>query len=181
MSSGSDTPSKRWYSRITSSLGSSSLPVPSSVTLPSTARKRSVKPRRVKPSIASSKVAYPVVPVRVVIVAPRGMADLDWTDEVAQPRRQLGVLAVVHRHVDDRWAGMGQGLGQDRPERVGRLHPVAFGAKGLRQGDEVRIAEADARFTAQVCLLLPLDQVVGAVAGSWKFIRKPPSPLTATM
>jgi hypothetical protein len=32
MSSGSDTPSKRWYSRITSSLGSSSLPVPSART-----------------------------------------------------------------------------------------------------------------------------------------------------
>src|SRR5574341_387655 len=114
MSSGSDTPSKRWYSRITRSSAPNVSPVPRARSRPSTTRKRSGNPRRVNSSTASASVAYRATPTGFAIIAP---SPLDRTDELAEARRRSGVLAVVDGHVDDRGDATGPPLSEfgDQP------------------------------------------------------------------
>src|SRR5947208_1877955 len=92
-----------------------------------------------------------------------GTPSSDRTDELAEPGGELRVL-VVDGHVDDRGTGMREGLSEDRPQRARRVDPVALRAERRGQGHEVRVAELDAGFPPEMCLLLPLDEVVAAIA-----------------
>src|SRR5207253_4926344 len=93
----------------------------------------------------------------------RPPAGSDRADEVPEPRGQLGVF-VIDRYVDDRGARVRERLRQDRPERARRVDSIPLRAEGGGQSHEVRVTELDARFPPQVRLLLPLYQVVSAVA-----------------
>src|SRR5229473_2293152 len=128
MSSGSEMPSKRWNSLMTSSSGLKVSLVPVARSLPSTTRKSSVKPRRVRPSTAHATVRYSAL--RSAVLMPLAVIQLDGADQLTQPGRQLGILTIVDRHVDDRRAGLCQGLCQHGGELPRRLHAVAPCAEG---------------------------------------------------
>src|SRR5215813_387637 len=89
--------------------------------------------------------------------------DSDRADDLAEPRGELGVLAVVDRHVDDRRAANRQRLVQNRPELPSRAHPVPPGPEGVSERDEVGIREGGAWGATEACLRLPLRQVEGVV------------------
>src|SRR6266446_4315711 len=106
MSSGSEMPSKRWYSRMTRSSEVTVSPVPVARSLPSTTWKSSVKPRRVRSSTAAATVRYPTLRYAATPVV---VIQLDGADELSKPGRQLGVFTIVDGDVDDRGAGLCQG------------------------------------------------------------------------
>src|SRR5215510_1922692 len=114
MSSGSETPSKRWYSRMTRSSGLTVSPARMARSLPSITRKSSVKPRRVRSSTAHATVRYP----EAFMVIP-GSGDPDGldVDELADAvLRQLasvaGALDAAEGHAR---VGLDDAVDEDRP------------------------------------------------------------------
>src|SRR6266581_5592958 len=102
MSSGSETPSNRWTSRITRSRGHSVSPV-AARRAPSTARKSAVNPRRARSAMAHVIVAH-AAGVGVLTTAPATSERAQEDDEVlflvARQLRAQDQVEEFHRVVE---------------------------------------------------------------------------------
>src|SRR5262249_50090452 len=109
MSSGSETPSKRWSSRITSSAALKVLP-PSAARSPSAAASKcSVKPRRARSSSVPASVPWPLVtaPTDLSGVPSRSLRRSALFGKAAQLDRQLERRALAQKRDLDARAGRG--------------------------------------------------------------------------
>ena len=73
---------------------------------------------------------------------------------------QPNVVGVNHRHVDQGWHRLRQGIPKHVAELVGMVNRVAHRAKRLREFDHVVVAQLDAGDAPVVGLLLELHHVV---------------------
>ena len=120
--------------------------------------------------------------------SPAGPLEVEW-------RAQLHVLRMVDRNLDDGWPVQRQRAPQHGREVRGLLDAPRGQPEGARVLRDVGPGELHAEGPAETALLVHFDQTVAvvapddidvgtrnlcAVSSSCEFIRKPPSPLTAT-
>src|SRR5215813_12713020 len=164
MSSGSETPSKRWYSRMTRSSGLTVSPARMARSRPSTTRKSSVKPRRVRSSTAHATVRYPArrpaaTPVAAIPPSP-ALGDPDRLDVRQLADAVLRQLASVAGTLDASEGHARVGLDHAVDEHGARLDlpREMLGAPAVLGPD--RGAEAKGRVVGQadrIALVLRAD------------------------